>query len=100
MKSKTVVFTGKQRSEIIEDEISAHAPDEMLVRTTVSLISTGTECFCFRGEFDEDTVWSKWVKYPFYPGYSGVGEVMEVGGDISQFKKGDSVYTGGVHAEY
>ncbi len=100
MKSKTVVFTGKQRSQIIEDEISAPAPDEMLVRTTVSLISTGTECFCFRGEFDEDTVWSKWVKYPFYPGYSGVGEVMEVGGDISQFKKGDSVYTGGVHAEY
>ena len=31
MKSKTIVFTGKQQTEIIDDDTSAPGPDEILV---------------------------------------------------------------------
>ena len=52
------------------------------MQTLVSLISTGTEGWCYRGEFDTDTGWAKWVRYPFFPGYSNVGRGIKVGKDV------------------
>ena len=61
------------------------------MRTVVSLTSTGTESFCYRGVFDTDTGWSSWVNYPFYPGYSAVGEIVEVGSEVKDFSEGEIV---------
>ena len=100
MKSATIVFTGQQKCEVVEEQVSNPSPDDVLVRTVVSLTSTGTERFCYRGVFDTGTGWPNWVNYPFYPGYSAVGEITEVGSNVSSLKVGDRVYTGANHKEY
>lgn len=100
MKSATIVFTGQQKCEVVEEQVSNPSPHDVLVHTVVSLTSTGTESFCYRGVFDTGTGWSNWVNYPFYPGYSAVGEITEVGSNVSSLKVGDRVYTGANHKEY
>ena len=99
MKSTTIVFTDQQKCEVLDEQVSNPSPDDILVRTVVSLTSTGTESFCYRGVFDTGTGWSSWVNYPFYPGYSAVGEIVEVGSNVSSLKVGDRVYTGANHKE-
>ena len=99
VKSTTIVFTDQQKCEVLDEQVSNPSPDDILVRTVVSLTSTGTESFCYRGVFDTGTGWSSWVNYPFYPGYSAVGEITEVGSNVSSLKIGDRVYTGANHKE-
>jgi len=100
LKSLNVVFTEPERCEMIEEEIADPGPGEILVQTTVSLISTGTESWCYRGQFDADTTWARWVQYPFYPGYSNVGRVVKVGQQVSEFDEGDRVCTGAAHHQF
>ena len=100
MKSLNIVFTEKQKAELVEQKLPDMTSTSALVKTVVSLISTGTELACFRGEFDKDTNWADWVKYPFRPGYSTVGEIVEVGKDISDFKIGDMLILSQPHSQY
>jgi 2-desacetyl-2-hydroxyethyl bacteriochlorophyllide A dehydrogenase len=91
MKSKAIVFTGPLQVEVREQETPAPGPGEVLLETLVSLVSTGTESFCFRGEFEPGTSWAGWVKYPFYPGYSNVGRVIALGEGVTDYQVGDRV---------
>jgi 2-desacetyl-2-hydroxyethyl bacteriochlorophyllide A dehydrogenase len=77
--AKRLVFTGKQQVDIEDFSVSSPGPGEVLVRTRLSLMSTGTENIVFNRLFDPGTHWDNWVKYPFYPGYASVGEVVESG---------------------
>jgi 2-desacetyl-2-hydroxyethyl bacteriochlorophyllide A dehydrogenase len=99
MISRTVAFTGKQKCELQEIEVADPGPNEVLVRSDVTLISTGTECICYRGEFDEGSHWHGWVQYPFFPGYSNSGRVEAVGKDVSKLKVGDRIFTCTGHRE-
>lgn len=74
-----IVFTGKQQVGIEKFPIPSPAPDEVLIRTHCSLMSTGTENIVFNRLFDPGTHWDQWVKYPFHPGYASVGEVIATG---------------------
>ena len=76
---RRIVFTGKQQVEIEGFPIPSPAPDEVLIRTQCSLMSTGTENIVFNRLFDPGTHWDDWVKYPFLPGYASVGEVIATG---------------------
>lgn len=100
MRTKTIVFTAKMRAAFMDQEVPEPQAGQVLVQSSVSLISTGTECICFRGEFDEGTNWSGWVKYPFYPGYSAVGQVARVGPGVVGLAEGDAVFTGGSHQQW
>ena len=93
MKSASIVFPEAQRCDVIDEEIGDPGPGEILLQTAVSLISTGTESWCYRGEFDAGTSWAGWVEYPFYPGYSNVGQVVKVGQQVSEFAEGDRVFS-------
>jgi len=75
-------------------------PNQITVQTIVSLISTGTESWCYMGDFDADTGWAGWVKYPFYPGYSNVGRVIKVGKGVEDFAEGDRVNSGIPHRQF
>jgi 2-desacetyl-2-hydroxyethyl bacteriochlorophyllide A dehydrogenase len=70
---------------------AAPAPGEVLVETTCSLLSTGTETICYNRKFDPGTHWDHWVKYPFYPGYCAVGTVIATGDGVAGLKPGDRV---------
>ena len=90
---KQIVFTGKDECSIIEQASELLAPDSVRVRTLISLISTGTETIVLGRKFAPGTHWDDWVKYPFYPGYSVIGEVIEVGDEVTNFKSGMKVAT-------
>jgi 2-desacetyl-2-hydroxyethyl bacteriochlorophyllide A dehydrogenase len=100
MKSKAIVFVAPRTVEWREETVPDPAPTELIVQTRVSLISTGTESWCYRGEFDADTGWAAWVKHPFYPGYSNVGAVVKVGKEVTGVREGDRLFTTASHRQY
>jgi 2-desacetyl-2-hydroxyethyl bacteriochlorophyllide A dehydrogenase len=91
MTAQRLVFTGKQQVHLETFDPGSPGPGQILIRTHLSLMSTGTENIVFNRLFDPGTHWDNWVKYPFCPGYSSVGTVEEVGDGVTQFRKGSRV---------
>ena len=100
MKSLVITFVGPQRVELREEEVSDPGPGQILVQTTVSLISTGTEGLCFRGDFDEDSYWASALSYPQRPGYSNVGRVLKIGKGVTRYQEGDRIFTVASHRQF
>jgi len=73
---------------------------QVLIRTSKTLISTGTELTILNGEFPKNSEWSKYGIYPFQPGYDNVGTVVDVGKGVSKELVGKRVATYGAHARY
>jgi 2-desacetyl-2-hydroxyethyl bacteriochlorophyllide A dehydrogenase len=86
-------ITGERSSrleafEISPDKISAR---EILIKTTCSAVSPGTECSIYNA-LDPDVHRSDaWCRYPWRAGYSGVGEVLACGAEVREFRPGDRV---------
>ncbi len=97
MNSTNIVFTGRQQAELRSEPVPELPADGVAVRTTVSLISSGTETICYRGESDSGSHWHQWVRYPFHPGYSNVGLVEQTGAAVSGFAAGERVFTSSHH---
>jgi 2-desacetyl-2-hydroxyethyl bacteriochlorophyllide A dehydrogenase len=97
---KQIVFTGKQQSALKEYDAPEISEGVLGVRTSYSLMSTGTENIVFNGLYEAGTIFDAWVKYPFYPGYAAVGVVEKVQGNGHHFKVGDLVVHRGKHASY
>src|SRR5947199_2432056 len=99
MKRTSIIFAGQNQVQTIEeDPLAAPGRGEILVKTTRTLISTGTEGIVLGRKFSPGTHWDAWVKYPFRPGYSHVGRVSAVGEDVAEFRIGDRVVTRAPHA--
>ncbi len=86
-----LVFPAKQQVELQSFDPGHPTQGNVLVRTSLSLMSTGTENIVFNRLFDPGTHWHNWVKYPFHPGYTAVGTVEEVGAEVTSLKVGDRV---------
>ncbi len=101
-KSRNVIFVEAQRAILQEQEVAAPGPGQVLVRSRVTLISTGTELAIFRGGYAPGSVWDRMGQYPCPTGYSNVGEVIAVGAgqDAARFKPGDVVFSWGNHGQY
>ena len=97
MNSTNIVITGKQQVELRSEPVPELPADGVAVRTRVSLISSGTETICYRGESDPGSHWHQWVRYPFYPGYSNVGVIEQTGEAVSGFAPGERVFTTSNH---
>ena len=91
-----------QRASVIQpgiirlesDELPSPAPDEVLVRTTKTLISPGTERAIMLN------LPGLAVQYPKSVGYSHVGEIVQVGADVRSLKIGDRVASKSRHASH
>jgi 2-desacetyl-2-hydroxyethyl bacteriochlorophyllide A dehydrogenase len=96
--AKKIVFQGRGHVELIDFEPASVGEGQIRIRTTCSLISTGTEGICFMRLFEPGTHWDNWVKYPFSTGYCTVGVVTEADSSVSSVAVGDRVYVRCSHA--
>lgn len=98
MTARAVRFPRAGEVVIDDIELASPGPGQLRCRALASLVSTGTELACLRGEFDERTFWADWVRYPFSPGYSMVSRVDEVGAGVDGIRPGDRVFSFTPHA--
>lgn len=98
--SATIVFTGPEQVELIEEHVGDPGPGEVTFRTTVSLISTGTELICYRGQCDPGTNWEQYMTYPLRPGYCSIGRVVKVGEGVDDLREADRICSILSHRQY
>lgn len=100
MQSLNMYFTGQNKVEFVSEPVNDPRPNEVLVQTTKTLVSTGTETICLERRFEPGSHWDRWVQYPFPPGYSLAGQVIAVGSEVQDFKPGDRVAARAHHHQY
>lgn len=96
----TVVFTDVETVAVEERPVPEPGPEEVLVRTTRTLVSTGTELTVLSGDVPAGSAWDDHIEYPFTPGYNNVGTVDQVGDSVEDIAEGERVATYGSHAQY
>lgn len=100
MKIREVVVTGQNKVELQSNEFDAaiQSPNELLIDTEYTFISSGTELANYTGR--EPKVFQKgtWCAYPWRSGYANVGIVRDIGANVTRAKPGDRVFTYGRHA--
>ena len=96
-----LVYPGKQQVHLEPFDPGKPGENQVLIRTHLSLMSTGTENIVFNRLFDPGSHWDLWVKYPFYPGYSSVGIIEEVGEGVEHpLRKGQRVAFRAAHRSH
>ncbi len=99
-KTPVVVFPAARQVSVETIDIPEPGRGHVLLESQCSLISTGTECTCLSGDFEEGTVWHRWVKYPFRPGYAVAARVVQIGEGVTSLKTGDRVVSRGHHQRF
>ncbi|MEM3693517.1 MAG: zinc-binding dehydrogenase [Candidatus Bathyarchaeia archaeon] len=100
MMSERVTFPKPCEVTIEGTEVPEPSVGQVLIKTLVTLISTGTELTILSGNFPPNSTWARYGRYPFFPGYSNVGRIIEVGKGVNSAKVGDRVASSGPHAQY
>ncbi|MBQ8187969.1 MAG: zinc-binding alcohol dehydrogenase [Clostridia bacterium] len=104
MKSKYIAFTSPGIAELLEKDMPALKPGEVLVETLVSTVSAGTERANLSGDPNISPARSTVGKPATFPrtlGYSSAGIVKEVGEGVKSVKPGDPVAVSwGKHSQY
>jgi len=99
-KNPTIVFP-KPKEVVLEDrEIPVPNEGEVLIKTTRSLISIGTELTILSGRFPPDSAWANYGKFPFVPGYCNVGRVIDVGRNVEKEWIGRKVASYSPHSSF
>ena len=98
--NKTIWFPEPHKAEIREEPVREPGEDEILVRTSRTLVSTGTEMTAYCRDFLPGTNWEKYFSCPYKPGYNNVGTVVAVGKGVDESLVGKRVATLGNHAAY
>lgn len=77
-------------------------PREILVRTLLSGVSSGTELAVYRGTINtlRNPRWGYWSEYPIRPGYELVGVVQACGEGVSEVAVGDRVVCHAPHGTW
>ncbi|WP_224828960.1 zinc-dependent alcohol dehydrogenase [Saliphagus infecundisoli] len=97
--NETVVFESPEAVIVEQRNVPVPDPNEVLVESRRTLVSTGTELTILSGDFPEGSRWDHY-EYPFVPGYNNVGVVVETGNDVVDIETGQRVATLGSHAQY
>ncbi|HEX9837986.1 MAG TPA: zinc-binding alcohol dehydrogenase [Anaerolineales bacterium] len=107
MKRKTLYFTAPRQVELREETLPALGVDDVLVETTCSAISAGTEMLIYQGRFprnlETDSVISSLrggFQYPLAYGYACVGKVLEAGKQVNSEWLGRLVFAFQPHTSY
>lgn len=85
MKAKAITYTDANQIAILEYVLPEMGADDIMVGTRYSMVSSGTELRVLGGHYGAAGT------YPIIPGYSSVGEIIEVGSDVTGYRIGDRV---------
>lgn len=95
MQIRRAVLHGKRDLRIEASDLSTDlAPDQVLVETEVSALSTGTDLGNYLGD---STYVPGAPGYPRWVGYSNAGRVTSIGSEVTTFKTGDRVFSNRPH---
>jgi 2-desacetyl-2-hydroxyethyl bacteriochlorophyllide A dehydrogenase len=100
MESLNMYFVGQNQVNLVKEAIADPGPGEVLVKTSKTLISTGTETICLERRFEPGSHYDRWVQYPFPPGYSLAGTIVAVGDGVNDFQPGECVAIRAHHRQY
>lgn len=101
MKVKQIVFTEINKAELLDKELREPRGSEVLVKTSVSTISAGTERANITGDPNVNSTAASSVVFPRTSGYNSVGVVAAVGESVKSVKVGDRVVVyWGKHRSY
>src|SRR5512138_2176761 len=91
VKRKTLYFTAPRKVELREETLPTPGADDVLVETTCSAISAGTEMLVYQGRFPRDVETDSVIsslrggfQYPLAFGYACVGRVRETGKQVDR----------------
>ena len=91
MKSKAIIFSGVNQTDLIEFELPSLGEDQILIETKASCVSPGTELRCLAGKEGATG------PFPFIPGYAPAGVVIAAG-NKAKFAVGDKVISNGIRS--
>ena len=101
MSKNHILYFPRPREAALEiGEIPIPEKNEMVIKTSRTLISTGTEMTAYCADYEPGSVWEKNFSCPFYPGYNNAGTVVAVGDDVDKSWLGKRVVTTQPHAAY
>ena len=101
MRVKQIVFTDVNRAELLDVNIPEVKAGQVLVKTAVSTISSGTERANITGDPNVNANGASGVSFPRSSGYNSAGEVVAVGEGVTSVKVGDRVVVyWGKHKSY
>lgn len=101
MECKRIVFTEKNKAELLTVEAAELKPNDVMVDTMVSTISCGTERANITGNPNINAGGAASVTFPRYGGYSSSGVVVKKGEAVTSVEVGDRVVVyWGAHMNY
>ncbi len=86
MKTEAIIFPEPNVVDYGPVEVADPEPGDVVVRTTHTVLSTGTDTRTLRG--------GQSPEFPLVPGYSSVGVVEEALGETGSVREGDLVFAG------
>ncbi|WP_251341940.1 zinc-dependent alcohol dehydrogenase [Haloplanus halophilus] len=96
---RSLYFTEPRTVSVEPEPVSAPGPDEVLVETRRSAVSSGTELLIYRGEMPRDLPADATLdsldgdlSYPLKYGYAAVGEVVACGANVDESWRGRRVF--------
>lgn len=105
--AQAIFHTARQQVQLQTSHIAPLAADQVLIKTTYSAISPGTEGMIFSGHFPQDTVLDTHIAslsgnfcYPFRYGYALVGEIIDVGSQVAKKWQNRKVFAFHPHQNY
>ncbi|MBR5248175.1 MAG: alcohol dehydrogenase catalytic domain-containing protein, partial [Lachnospiraceae bacterium] len=99
-KNYTIVFPEKCCVEFREDIMPQPGANQVLIKTEITQISTGTELTMLEANVDPDSRWNNSLKFPVVPGYTNIGRIVQVGEGVDESYLGKRVLTGAPHTKY
>lgn len=99
MERKRILFTSPGVAEYVTAECPELKPHQVLVKTAVSTVSSGTERANLLGDPNCNSTKGPGVKWPRALGYSSAGTIVAVGEQVTDMQVGDRVALfGGTHS--
>jgi 2-desacetyl-2-hydroxyethyl bacteriochlorophyllide A dehydrogenase len=107
VKRKTVYFSAPRQVELREEPLPALGADEVLVETSCSAVSAGTEMLIYQDRFPRDLETDSAISslrggfaYPLAYGYACVGIVREIGTQVDTSWRGKPVFAFQPHTSH